>query len=101
LTGTYSDLLDFIIFAVLLFYVLAIGAVFVLRVRKPEADRPYRAAGYPVLPAIYILLSLFIEVCVLVSKPRYTWPGLILVALGVPVYLLWRRSARDRVATAP
>ncbi len=98
LTGTYSDLLDFVIFAVLFFYILAIAGLFVLRVRRPEADRPYRAAGYPVLPAVYLALSLFIEVCVLVLKPRYTWPGLILVAAGVPVYFVWRRRASGPAA---
>ncbi len=91
LTGTYSDLLDFVIFVVLLFYVLTITGLFVLRVKRPEVERPYRAVGYPVLPAVYLGLSIFIEVSILLYKPRYTWPGLILVALGIPAYFLWRR----------
>jgi len=93
LSGTYSQLLDFIIFAVMVFYILTIGGLFVLRVRQPGLPRPYRAFGYPVLPALYIVLALFIEVQLLRYKPQYTWPGLILVALGIPVYFLWRRTS--------
>lgn len=93
LTGTYSDLLDYVIFAVLLFYSLTIAALFVLRWKQPAADRPYRAFGYPLLPALYIALSVFIEVCLLIYKPKYTWPGLVIVALGAPVYFLWKRAS--------
>ncbi len=100
LTGTYTDLLDYIIFAVLLFYIVAIAAVFVLRRKRPDLPRPYRAFGYPVLPFLYIAFSIFIEVCLLLYKPRYTWPGLIIVLLGVPVYLLWRRQSQARGAAA-
>ncbi|HET8549371.1 MAG TPA: amino acid permease [Bryobacteraceae bacterium] len=91
LTGRYGDLLDYVIFAVLLFYILTIAGVFVLRRRRPDADRPYRAIGYPVLPALYIALAGVIEVLLLLYKPNYTWPGLIIVLLGLPVYWLWRR----------
>jgi len=94
LTGTYNDLLNYVIFAVLVFYILTIGGLFVLRRTKPEAERPYRAIGYPVLPAIYIVMALFIDVVLLRYKPQYTWPGLIIVLLGIPVYFVWsRRSA--------
>jgi APA family basic amino acid/polyamine antiporter len=93
LTGTYSDLLDYVIFAVMLFYILTILAVFVLRRTRPLMERPYRAIGYPVLPAVYIGLACLIEVLLLLYKPSYTWPGLIIVLLGIPVYLLWRRKA--------
>jgi APA family basic amino acid/polyamine antiporter len=93
LTGTYSDLLDYVIFAVLLFYILTIAGIFVLRRRRPDMERPYRALGYPVLPAVYIAMAGLIEVLLLLYKPRYTWPGLIIVLLGVPVYFCWRRSA--------
>jgi APA family basic amino acid/polyamine antiporter len=92
LTGTYSDLLDYIIFAVLLFYMLTIAGLFVLRRKRPDADRPYRALGYPILPALYIAVAAVIEVLVLLYKPSYTWPGLIIVLLGVPVYLVWYTS---------
>jgi APA family basic amino acid/polyamine antiporter len=90
LTGTYNDLLDYVIFAVLLFYMLTIAGVFVLRRRLPDAPRPYRALGYPVLPALYIVLAGMIEVLLLLYKPTYTWPGLIIVLLGVPVYFVWK-----------
>jgi APA family basic amino acid/polyamine antiporter len=91
LSGTYSQLLDFLIFAVLIFYILTISGLFVLRIKRPEMPRPYRAFGYPVLPAIYLLLAVFIEIQLLRYKPQYTWPGLIIVALGIPAYLYWHR----------
>jgi APA family basic amino acid/polyamine antiporter len=91
LSGSYSQLLDYIIFAVLVFYILTIGGLFLLRWKRPEAERPYRAVGYPVLPAIYIVFALFIDVVLLRYKPQYTWPGLIIVLIGIPVYLLWSR----------
>jgi basic amino acid/polyamine antiporter, APA family len=94
LSGTYNDLLNYVIFAVLVFYILTIAGLFVLRRTRPEAERPYRAIGYPVLPAIYIVMALFIDVVLLRYKPQYTWPGLIIVLLGIPVYFIWsRRSA--------
>jgi APA family basic amino acid/polyamine antiporter len=93
LSGTYGQLLDYIIFAVLVFYILTILGLFVLRVKRPEAPRPYRAIGYPVLPAIYILMALFIDIVLLRYKPQYTWPGLIIVLVGIPVFYLWRRFA--------
>lgn len=91
ISGTYSQLLDYIIFAVLVFYILTIFGLFVLRRTHPEAARPYRAIGYPVLPAIYIVMALFIDVVLLRYKPQYTWPGLMIVLLGIPVYYLWTR----------
>jgi len=98
LTGTYSDLLDYVIFAVLLFYILTIAGVFVLRWKRPEMERPYRALGYPVLPAVYIAIAGLIEILLLLYKPNYTWPGLIIVLLGVPVYFLWRKRGLARIA---
>jgi len=96
LSGTYGQLLDYIIFAVLVFYILTIAGLFVLRRTQPQAERPYRAFGYPVLPAVYIVMALFIDIVLLLYKPQYTWPGLIIVLLGIPVYLIWsRRSARS------
>ena len=98
ISGSYSQLLDYIIFAVLVFYILTIAGLFVLRVKRPEEPRPYRAIGYPVLPALYILIATFIDVVLLRYKPQYTWPGLIIVLLGIPVYFLWsRRNPQDRV----
>ena len=92
-SGSYGQLLDYIIFAVLVFYILTIGSLFVLRRTHPDTERPYRAIGYPVLPAIYIVLALFIDVVLLLYKPQYTWPGLIIVLVGIPVYYLWSRSS--------
>jgi APA family basic amino acid/polyamine antiporter len=91
LSGSYNDLLDYVIFAVVLFYILTIVGLFVLRRSRPDLDRPYKAFGYPLLPAIYILASGLIEALLLVYKPNYTWPGLIIVLLGVPVYFVWRK----------
>jgi APA family basic amino acid/polyamine antiporter len=95
-SGSYGQLLDYIIFAVLVFYILTIVGLFVLRRKHPEAPRPYRAVGYPVLPAIYIAMALFIDVVLLRYKPQFTWPGLIVVLLGIPVYYAWSRSARAK-----
>jgi len=94
LSGRYGDLLDYVIFAVLLFYILTIAGVFALRRAKPEMERPYKAFGYPVLPALYILTAGLIEILLLIYKPDYTWPGLIIVLLGAPVYCVWRKSAK-------
>ena len=93
LSGSYNDLLDYVIFAVLLFYILTIAGLFVLRRTRPELDRPYRAFGYPLLPAAYMVAAGLIEVLLLLYKPNYTWPGLIIVLLGVPVYFIWRGKA--------
>jgi APA family basic amino acid/polyamine antiporter len=94
LTGRYNDLLDYVIFAVLLFYVLTIAGLFVLRRTQPGLERPYRAFGYPLLPALYIAVAGGIEILLLIYKPSYTWPGLILVLIGVPVFFLWRAKGK-------
>jgi APA family basic amino acid/polyamine antiporter len=99
-SGSYGQLLDYIIFAVLVFYVLTIVGLFVLRRTHPDAPRPYRAVGYPVLPAIYIVMAVFIDVVLLLYKPQFTWPGLIVVLLGIPVYYAWSRSAGAKRASA-
>jgi APA family basic amino acid/polyamine antiporter len=91
ISGSYSQLLDYIIFAVMVFYILTIAGLFVLRIKRPNEPRPYRAIGYPILPAMYILIATFIDVVLLRYKPQYTWPGLIIVLLGIPVYFLWSR----------
>jgi APA family basic amino acid/polyamine antiporter len=98
LSGSYGQLLDYVIFAVLLFYILTIAGLFVLRRTRPDAPRPYRAFGYPILPALYIALATWICVVLLRYKPQYTWPGLILVLLGVPVYLVWLKLRKDLAA---
>ncbi|HEX4285239.1 MAG TPA: amino acid permease [Terracidiphilus sp.] len=93
LSGSYSQLLDYIIFAVLVFYILTIAGLFVLRFTQPDTPRPYKALGYPILPAIYIVMAIWICIVLLRYKPQYTWPGLVLVLLGIPVYLFWSRHA--------
>jgi basic amino acid/polyamine antiporter, APA family len=87
----YSNLLDYVVFATLLFYVLTIIGIFVLRRKQPEAERPYRAFGYPVLPALYILGASAIMVVLLFYRTQTTWPGLLLVLAGLPVYWRWRQ----------
>lgn len=99
-SGTYGQLLDYVVFAVLVFYILTIGGLFVLRYKRPDAERPYRAIGYPVLPAIYIVMAIFIDVVLLLYKPQYTWPGLIIVLLGIPVYYAWRARQRMSAVSA-
>jgi len=93
LSGSYGQLLDYVIFAVLVFYILTIFGLFVLRKKRPDVARPYKAFGYPVLPALYIVMATWICGVLLRYKPQYTWPGLLLVVLGVPVYLVWTRQA--------
>jgi APA family basic amino acid/polyamine antiporter len=92
LSGTYGQLLEFLVFAVVLFYILTVLGLFVLRFRRPDMERPYRVFGYPVLPGLYLLLALFFEVQLLRYKPQFTWPGLAIILSGVPVYWVWQRS---------
>lgn len=94
LSGTYSNLLDYVIFAVLIFYVLTVFGIFILRKKHPDWERPYKAIGYPYLPALYIALALLINIDLLFVKPAYTWPGLIIVALGIPVYFYWNHKSK-------
>jgi APA family basic amino acid/polyamine antiporter len=94
LSGTYGQLLDYVIFAVLIFYVLTIIGIFVLRKSQPSAERPYKAFGYPVIPALYIVSATLIMAILLIYKPDYTWPGGIIVLVGIPVYYLWRRREK-------
>ena len=93
-SGTYSELLDYVIFAVLVFYVLTVAGLFILRAKQPNAERPYRAVGYPVLPGAYVLLCAAIMLSLLIVKPKLTWPGFLIVLTGIPVYFLWRAFGR-------
>ena len=77
------------IFAALLFYAMTVAGLFVLRVRRPDAERPYRAIGYPWLPATYVILCSLVMLDLLIVKPLFTWPGLCIVLTGIPVYLFW------------
>ena len=94
LSGRYNDLLDYVVFAVLIFYVLTITGLFILRIKQPDTDRPYKAFGYPVLPALYIVLAVALCIDLLIYKPNYTWPGMIIVILGIPVYFLMKKYGR-------
>jgi basic amino acid/polyamine antiporter, APA family len=94
LSGSYGDLLDYVVFAVLIFYVLTVAGIFVLRSKLPDAARPYKVFAYPYLPAVYILLASFICINLLIYKPDYTYPGLGIVLLGIPVYYLIRRKEK-------
>jgi APA family basic amino acid/polyamine antiporter len=92
ISGTYNQLLDYVIFAALVFYFLTTVALFRLRRIRPDLPRPVKAFGYPVLPALYLVAVGGLMVILLFERPLYTWPGLLIVALGIPVYLLWRRT---------
>jgi APA family basic amino acid/polyamine antiporter len=93
LTGTYGQLLNYVIFAALVFYVLTTIGLFILRAKRPDADRPYRAVGYPALPALYMLLAAAVAVILLIAPKTRTeaLSGLVLVLVGIPVYFIWRR----------
>jgi basic amino acid/polyamine antiporter, APA family len=95
----YGTLLDYVVFAVLIFYILTIAGIFVLRKKRPEAERPYKAFGYPALPALYIVAATIICIVLLLYKTKTSLPGLALVLTGVPVYLIWRNiSAKSDAA---
>lgn len=92
LSGKYGDLLDYVMFAVMLFYIFTIVGIFILRKKMPDAERPYKAFGYPVIPIIYLFFAAAFCVNLLFMKPMNTWPGLVIVLLGIPVYYFWKRK---------
>jgi APA family basic amino acid/polyamine antiporter len=96
LSGTYGLLLDYVIFAALLFYVITVASVFVLRRTAPNAERPYKAFGYPLVPALYVVVASAICLDLLVFKSTTSWAGMVIVALGIPVYYLMKRSAAGK-----
>lgn len=100
LSGKYGDLLDMVSFVVVLFYMLTIVGIFILRRTRPDAPRPYRAFGYPILPLIYIAMGAAFCILLIVYKPKFTWPGLIIALVGIPVYYaaLRRRDKRDQTS---
>ncbi|MFD0763981.1 APC family permease [Mucilaginibacter lutimaris] len=99
LSGRYGDLLDMISFVVVLFYVLTIIGIFILRKKMPNAERPYKAFGYPVLPIIYIIMGLAFCTLLIVYKPEFTWPGLIIVLIGIPIYYISQRNVTNEDKT--
>lgn len=88
LSGRYGQLLDMISFVVVLFYMLTIAGIFILRKKRPDAERPYKAFGYPILPILYIIMGIAFCALLIIYKPEFTWPGLIIVLLGVPLYYI-------------
>src|SRR5690606_3404160 len=88
LSGEYGNLLDMISFVVVIFYTLTIAGIFVLRYKRPDAPRPYKAFGYPFLPGLYIVMGLSFCTLLIVYKPTFTWPGLIITLLGIPIYFI-------------
>ena len=98
LSGSYGDLLDMIAFVVVVFYALTIIGIFVLRKKRPDVERPYKAFGYPVLPAIYILLAVTFCVFLITMKPKFAVTGLIIVLAGIPIYFF--AASRKKVGAA-
>jgi APA family basic amino acid/polyamine antiporter len=92
LTGTYGNLLDYVIFAALIFYAMTMVALFRLRVTQPDLPRPYKAFGYPFIPGLYMIAAAGVAIILLVAKPVFSFSGLFVVLLGIPVYFVWRRS---------
>ena len=88
LSGRYGDLLDMITFVAVIFYVLTIAGIFILRIKKPLLERPYKAPAYPFLPALYIIMGLAFCILLIIYKPQFTWPGLIIALSGVPVFYI-------------
>jgi len=95
LSGKYGDLLDMISFVVVLFYVLTIVGIYRLRKSRPDIERPYKAFGYPVLPALYILMGVAFCILLIIYKPNFTWPGLIIVLIGIPIYYFSQRNTTN------
>ena len=81
-------------FIVVIFYVLTIAGIFILRKQRPNAERPYKAIGYPVLPAIYMVMGITFCVLLIIYKPEFTWPGLIITLLGIPLYFIAVRTSK-------
>ncbi|BAV08494.1 amino acid/polyamine/organocation transporter, APC superfamily [Filimonas lacunae] len=88
LSGRYGDLLDMVSFVVVIFYVLTILGIFILRKKRPDVERPYKAFGYPIIPAIFIIMGLAFCTLLIIYKPNFTWPGLIIVLIGIPIYYI-------------
>jgi APA family basic amino acid/polyamine antiporter len=96
LTGSYGQLLNYVIFAALVFYVLTMVALFRLRSLRPEMERPYRAFGYPIVPGLYMLSALAIAIILLFSNSVYSFAGLAIVLIGIPVYYVWRATQKPK-----
>lgn len=98
LSGSYLQLLDYVIFAALLFYILTVGGLFRFRSKYPDLERPYKTLFYPFLPIFYCVLAIFVAINLLIFKPVYTWAGLLIVLSGIPVYFIWKKiRSKDTV----
>jgi basic amino acid/polyamine antiporter, APA family len=95
LSGEYGNLLDMISFVVVLFYALTIGGIFILRIKRPDMERPYKAFAYPFLPALYILMGIVFCVLLIIYKPTFTWPGLIITLIGIPIYYIAMQQKKE------
>jgi APA family basic amino acid/polyamine antiporter len=95
ISGKYGQLLDMISFVVVIFYMLTIIGIFILRKKRPEAERPYKAFGYPILPILYIIMGTTFCILLIIYKPQFTWPGLIITLLGIPLYYLAVRNKKS------
>ncbi|HEY5822977.1 MAG TPA: amino acid permease [Cyclobacteriaceae bacterium] len=95
LSGKYGDLLDMVSFVVVLFYMLTIVGIFILRKQRPDAPRPYKAFGYPVLPIVYIMMGITFCSLLIIYKPKFTWPGLIITLIGIPIYYIAMRNKKN------
>lgn len=101
MSGSYSQLLEYEIFAALLFYIFVIAGIFVFRKKYPDIPRPYKALGYPVIPVIYCLLAATVAINLLIYRPNTTWPGLLIIMTGLPVYLFWKKPAKAKLEQEP
>lgn len=94
-TGSYSELLEYVVFAALLFYVLTVCGLFVLRKKEPDIQRPFKVPAYPLLPAIYVALASIIMVGQIYLSPKYSGGGLLIILSGLPAYMIWRRKMKN------
>jgi len=97
--GRYGQLLDMISFVMVIFYVLTIHGIFILRKRQPDAERPYKAFGYPILPVLYIVMGITFCGLLIVYKPQFTWPGLIITLIGIPLYYIAVAAGKKTMTT--
>lgn len=95
LSGEYGNLLDMVSFVVVIFYALTIIGIFILRKKQPDTERPYKAFGYPILPAIYVIMAFTFCTMLIIYKPQFTWPGLIITLAGIPIYFWVMRNKKD------
>ena len=97
LSGTYGELLNYIMFAVMIFYLITISGLFVLRIKKPEMERPYKAFGYPVIPAIYLLLAFLVALDMLIYQSKQSMYGLVIILIGIPIFYVFEWSEKKKM----